>query len=58
MIHRLYLESGADFIETDTFSGTAMAQADYGCEALVNNINRKLAELAKKACEVVARKTG
>ncbi|TMS33105.1 hypothetical protein L596_000881 [Steinernema carpocapsae] len=54
----LYLESGADFIETNTFSGTAMAQADHGCEGLVNNINRKSAELAKKACEVVARKTG
>ena len=30
-----YLEAGADFIETNTFSGTSIAQADYGLEHIV-----------------------
>ena len=30
-----YLEAGADFVETNTFSGTCIAQADYGTEHLV-----------------------
>ena len=29
-IHRQYLEAGSDIIETNTFSSTAIAQADYG----------------------------
>src|SRR5262245_64162679 len=33
-IHRAYLEAGADIIETNTFSSTAIAQADYKLEAL------------------------
>lgn len=31
-----YLEAGSDFIETNTFSGTSIAQADYGTEHLVS----------------------
>ena len=38
-IHRQYLEAGADIIETNTFNGTAVAQADYGLEALVYELN-------------------
>jgi 5-methyltetrahydrofolate--homocysteine methyltransferase len=34
-IHKAYLEAGADFIETNTFSGTSIAQADYALEHLV-----------------------
>src|SRR4029077_5801658 len=34
-IHRQYLEAGSDIIETNTFSGTAIAQSDYGLESLV-----------------------
>jgi len=30
-----YLEAGADFVETNTFSGTSIAQTDYGMEHLV-----------------------
>ena len=33
-----YLEAGSDFIETNTFSGTSIAQADYGTENLVSAI--------------------
>src|SRR5512136_59859 len=33
-IHDAYLAAGADIIETSTFNGTAIAQADYGLQAL------------------------
>ena len=38
-IHRLYFEAGADIVETNTFSGTTIAQADYHLEHLVDDIN-------------------
>src|ERR1700683_3711270 len=38
-IHREYLEAGADIIETDTFNGNGVSQADYGLEGLVYEIN-------------------
>ena len=38
-IHREYLEAGADIIETNTFTSTAIAQADYGLEALAYELN-------------------
>ena len=31
-----YLEAGADFVETNTFSGTSIAQSDYGLEHVVS----------------------
>jgi 5-methyltetrahydrofolate--homocysteine methyltransferase len=52
-IHRQYLEAGADIIETNTFSGTQIGQADYGLESIVYELNRKSAEIAKHACQVV-----
>mgnify|MGYP001389519322 CR=1 FL=1 len=48
-IHRQYLEAGADIIETNTFSGTAIAQADYHAEHLVYELNYESARLAKEA---------
>src|SRR6266851_5582330 len=50
-IHRQYLEAGSDIIETNTFSSTAIAQADYGLEALVYELNLEGAKLAKAACD-------
>src|SRR5579862_3467374 len=38
-IHRQYLEAGADIIETNTFSGTAIAQGDYALESCVYELN-------------------
>jgi 5-methyltetrahydrofolate--homocysteine methyltransferase len=38
-IHHQYLEAGADIIETNTFNGTAVSQADYGLEALAYELN-------------------
>ena len=40
-IHRRYFEAGADICETNTFSGTWVAQADYGLEHVVYDINYK-----------------
>ncbi|XP_059179228.1 methionine synthase-like [Physella acuta] len=57
-IHKEYLNAGADFIETNTFSGTSIAQSDYGLEKLVYRLNKESAELAKKACEEVTFQTG
>ena len=52
-IHSKFLEVGADFIETNTFSGTSIAQADYELQAEeeVYLINKKAAEIAKECCK-------
>ncbi|MCB0761150.1 MAG: homocysteine S-methyltransferase family protein [Flavobacteriales bacterium] len=49
-IHKSYLEAGADIIETNTFSSTSIAQADYGLEHLVYELNYEGARLAAEAC--------
>lgn len=48
-IHMEYLNSGADIIETNTFSGTRIAQADYQCSNYIPELNRQSAEIARKA---------
>jgi len=48
-IHRAYLEAGADLIETSTFTSTSVAQADYGLEHLVHDLNVHGARIAKEA---------
>lgn len=50
-IHDAYLAAGADMIETNTFSATRVAMADYGCEDLVPQLNIESAKLARAACE-------
>ncbi len=57
-LHREYLEAGADIVETNTFNSTRLSQADYGMEALVPEINREAARLARAACDEVAARTG
>ncbi|KAJ8309214.1 hypothetical protein KUTeg_014088 [Tegillarca granosa] len=57
-IHKEYLEAGADFVETNTFSGTSIAQADYGTEHLTYRLNVEAAKLAKKATSEVELATG
>jgi 5-methyltetrahydrofolate--homocysteine methyltransferase len=47
-IHRKYFEAGADIIETNTFSGTTIAQADYQLVEAVYDINYLSAKIAKK----------
>lgn len=50
-IHKQYLEVGADIIETNTFSSTTVAQADYGLEHLVYELNYQSALVAKQAAD-------
>jgi 5-methyltetrahydrofolate--homocysteine methyltransferase len=47
-IHRQYFLAGADIIETNTFSGTTIAQADYDLESAVYEINYQSAKIAKE----------
>src|SRR5215218_6616854 len=56
-IHGQYLEAGADIIETNTFSSTAVAQADYALEHLAYELNAEGARLAKAACAAWTKKT-
>src|SRR5260221_4056581 len=46
-IHRQYFEAGADIAETNTFSGTTVAQADYQLEEIVYELNFQSAKIAK-----------
>ncbi|MEO0508461.1 MAG: methionine synthase [Verrucomicrobiota bacterium] len=55
-IHRAFLEAGSDIIETNTFSGTTIAQADYSLEHRVRDINIESAKLARKVADEVAEK--
>src|SRR3954462_10455972 len=48
-IHLAYFRAGADVVETNTFSGTWIAQADYGLEAVVRELNRDGARRAPEA---------
>ncbi len=48
-IHFKYAIAGADIVETNTFSSTTIAQADYGMEDMVYELNRDGARLAKRA---------
>ena len=57
-IHDAYLDAGADMIETNTFSGTKISMADYGCEHLVRDLNVVSAELARASCERAEAKDG
>lgn len=50
-IHRQYFEAGADIIETNTFSGTTIAQADYHLEDAVYDINYESARIAKEVAD-------
>lgn len=50
-IHKLYLEAGSDIIETNTFNGTSISQADYHLEQIVYELNYQAAKIAKEAAE-------
>ncbi len=56
-IHLEYLNAGADIIETNTFSGTSIAQADYELSELAYKINLESAKIAKEAALEVSQKT-
>ncbi len=50
-IHAEYFQAGADIAETNTFSGTTIAQADYGLEKSVYDINYYSAKIAKEVAD-------
>ncbi len=50
-IHLEYLDAGADIIETNTFSSTAIAQADYNMQSLAYELNVASAKVARQAIE-------
>ncbi|MBZ0328365.1 MAG: homocysteine S-methyltransferase family protein [Altibacter sp.] len=47
-VHKKYFEAGADMVETNTFSGTTIAMADYDMEDLVYELNYESAKIAKQ----------
>lgn len=55
-IHRQYFEAGADIIETNTFSGTSIAQADYHLEHVVYDLNYQSAKIAREVADEFTRK--
>ncbi|XP_004854658.1 methionine synthase isoform X1 [Heterocephalus glaber] len=57
-IHQDYLLAGADIVETNTFSSTSIAQADYGLEHLAYRMNKCSADVARKAAEEITLQTG
>lgn len=50
-IHKEYLEAGADIVETNTFSSTAIAMADYEMQSLAYELNVAAAKCARTAAE-------
>lgn len=56
-IHGQFLEAGADIIETNTFNGTTIAQADYGLESIVKELNVEAARLARRIADEYTAKT-
>ncbi len=57
-IHQAYLDAGADIIETNTFTATAIAQADYDTQHLVREINVAAARLARAAVDATMARDG
>ncbi|KAF0232321.1 MAG: 5-methyltetrahydrofolate--homocysteine [Beijerinckiaceae bacterium] len=57
-IHLEYFLAGADIVETNTFSSTTIAQADYGMEALAYELNKEGARLAREAAVLAEKQDG
>jgi len=57
-IHLAYFRAGADIVETNTFSGTSIAQADYGMEAIVYELNVACSRVAREAAAIAEREDG
>jgi 5-methyltetrahydrofolate--homocysteine methyltransferase len=55
-IHREYLEVGADILETNTFSSTTIAQADYHLQDAVYDLNYQSAKIAREVADEFTKK--
>jgi 5-methyltetrahydrofolate--homocysteine methyltransferase len=56
-IHEAAMDAGSDIIETNTFSSTSIAQADYQLEGLAYELNYEAARLARETADAYAEKT-
>ncbi|CAA0146619.1 Methionine synthase, homocysteine S-methyltransferase domain [Tenacibaculum maritimum] len=56
-VHRKYFIAGADIVETNTFSGTTIAMADYQMEDLVYELNYQSAKIAKQVAQEFTKNT-
>lgn len=56
-IHGMFLDAGADIIETNSFNGTTISMGDYGMEALAREINVAAAQVARRAADNWTAKT-
>lgn len=56
-IHVQYLEAGADIVETNTFTGTANAQGEYGLAHIARELNREGARIARAAADEITKRT-
>jgi 5-methyltetrahydrofolate--homocysteine methyltransferase len=57
-IHYQFLKAGADIVETDTFTATSLALADYGLEGVVHELNVAAAQVARRAADRARRDDG
>ena len=57
-IHLAFLRAGADIVETNTFTGTSLALADYGLEHHVHALNVAAAQVARRAAQQAEREDG
>ncbi|MGK0386266.1 MAG: 5-methyltetrahydrofolate--homocysteine methyltransferase, partial [Patiriisocius sp.] len=55
-VHAKYFEAGADLVETNTFSGTTIAMADYEMEDLVYELNYESAKIAREVADAFTAK--
>jgi len=55
-IHSKYFEAGADIVETNTFSGTSIAMADYNMQDLVYELNYQSAKIAREVADAFTAK--
>jgi len=55
--HEAYFSAGADIVETDTFNANAIAQADYGLESIIYELNCEAAKLAKDVAKTWSQHT-
>src|ERR1700687_3296038 len=56
-IHSQYLDAGADILETNTFNSTAISQADYKLESIVEELNFAAAQLAREVADSYTART-
>jgi 5-methyltetrahydrofolate--homocysteine methyltransferase len=57
-IHLQFLRAGADIVETDTFTATSIALADYALEGIVRDLNISAAQCARRAADRAEREDG